>query len=156
VERGRRAARIELAVAADGLVRRQGLHLDAALAELVERLRLRTHLPVRARADDKPFRQLLEYVVQVGEDESVPIRAPPIGEYALGEDDHVTRLLVAVDDEITEAVSRDPRDRVTSRSSALLVLAAVARPKRDDPGSMARRDRVWRRLDPLLHRIAPQ
>jgi hypothetical protein len=38
MQRGRRAARIELAIAADGLVRRHHLDLDTALPQLLERL----------------------------------------------------------------------------------------------------------------------
>src|SRR5439155_6616505 len=117
VQCGRRAARVELAVATDSLVRRQGLDLDAPLPELLERLRVGTHLPVGAHAHDQPLRQLLEDVAEIGEHESVPIRPPPVEEHTLGEHDHVTRLLLTVDDQVTEAVSLDPRHRLTSRSS---------------------------------------
>src|SRR5205823_3297054 len=117
VQCGRRAARVELAVATDGLVRRQGLDLDAPLPELLERFRVGTHLPVRARAHDQPLRQLLDDVSEIGKYQSVPISPPPVGEHTLGEHDHVARLLLTVDDEVTESVSLDPRHRLTSRSS---------------------------------------
>src|SRR6266496_327239 len=117
MECGRRAARVELAVATDGLVRRQGLDLDAPLPQLLERLRVGTHLPVGSRADDQPLRQLLDDVAEIGKHQSVPISPPPVAEHALGEHDHVPRLLLTVDDEVTESVSLDPRHRLTSRSS---------------------------------------
>src|SRR5437773_7537038 len=117
VKRGRRAARVELAVATDGLVRRQRLDLDAPLPQLLERLRVGTHLPVGARAYDQPLRQLVDDVAEIGKHQSVPIRPPPVGEQTLGEDDHVARLLLTLDDEVTESVSLDPRHRLTSRSS---------------------------------------
>src|SRR6266480_1999735 len=72
-------ARVELAVATDSLVRRQSLDLDAPLPQLLERLRVGTHLPERAHAHDQALRQLLEDVAEVGKDQSVPISAPPVG-----------------------------------------------------------------------------
>src|SRR6266487_5003813 len=117
VKGGRRAARVELAVATDSLVRRQRLDLDAPLPQLLDCLRVGTHLPVRTHAHDEPLRQLLEDVAEIGKHQSVPIRPPPVGEHTLGEHDHVARLLLTVDDEVTESVSLDPRHRLTSRSS---------------------------------------
>src|SRR6266511_3656429 len=117
VQCGRRAARVELAVATHSLVRRQRLDLDAPPPQLLDCLRVGTHLPVRAHAHDQPLRQLLDDVAEIGKDQSVPIRPPPVGEHTLGEDDHVARLLLIVDDEVTEAVSLDRRHRLTSRSS---------------------------------------
>src|SRR5437763_443246 len=117
VQCGRRSARVELAVATDSLVRRQGLDLDAPLPQLLERLRVGAHLPVRARAHDQALRQLLDNVPEIGKHQSVPISPPPVGEHALGEHDHVARLLLTVDDKVTESVSLDPRHRLTSRSS---------------------------------------
>src|SRR5215211_7284229 len=117
MECGGRAARVELAVATDGLVRRQGLDLDAPLPQLLECLRVGTHLPVGARAHDQALRQLLDHILEIGKHESVPISPPPVGEHTLGEHDHVARLLLTVDDEVTESVSLDPRHRITSRSS---------------------------------------
>ncbi len=117
MECGRRAARVELAVATDSLVRRQGLDLDAPPPQLLDCLRVGTHLPVGARAHDQPLRQLLDHVAEIGKHQSVPIRPPPVGEHTLGEHDHVARLLLAVNDEVTELVSLDPRHRLTSRSS---------------------------------------
>jgi hypothetical protein len=116
VKCGRRAAGVELAVAMDSLARRQGLDLDASLPELLNRLWVGTHLPVRARTYDKALRQLVDDLTEVGKNESVPIGPPPIGEHTLGEDDHVTRKLLTFNDEMTESVSLDPRQRLTSRS----------------------------------------
>ena len=110
----RRAARVELAVAADGLVRRQGLDLDTAPPELSKRLRVGTQLPVRAGADDQPLRQLIDDVLEVGKNESVPLRPPPIGEHAIGQNDQVTRLRLTIDDDVPEAVALDARRRLTS------------------------------------------
>src|SRR5206468_10085895 len=117
VQCGRRAARVELAVATDSLVRRQGLDLDAPLPQLLDCLQVGTHLPVRTHAHDEPLRQLLEDVAEIGKHQSVPISPPPVGEHTLGEHDHVARLLLTVDDEVAESVSLDPRHRLTSRSS---------------------------------------
>jgi hypothetical protein len=139
VKCGRRAAGVELAVAAYGLVRRQCLDLDAALPQPLERLRVGTHLRVRARAYNQPLRQLIDDVLQVGKDESVPIGSPPVGEHAVWEDDHVTDLLLAVDDEVTEAVVLDSRHRLTSDHRFVLsILAPVGRPK-----TPAARERDW-------------
>src|SRR5438093_9927224 len=117
VQCGRPAARVELAVATDGLVRRQGFDLEAPLPQLLDCLRFGTHLPVGAHAHDQPLRQLLDDVAEIGKDQSVPISPPPVGEHTLGEHDHVARLLLTVDDDVTESVSLDPRHRLTSRSS---------------------------------------
>src|SRR6266540_2273082 len=117
MECGRRAARVELAVATHSLVRRQGLDLDAPPPQLLDCLQVGTHLPVRAHAHDQPLRQLLDDVAEIGKHQSVPISPPPVGDYTLGEHDHVARLLLTVDDEVTESVSLDPRHRLTSRSS---------------------------------------
>jgi diadenosine tetraphosphatase ApaH/serine/threonine PP2A family protein phosphatase len=111
---GRRAAGVELAVAMDSLARRQSLDLDTPLPELLNRLRVGTHLPVRARAYNEPLRQLIDDLAEVGEDESVPIGPPPIGKHAVRQDDHVTRLFLTVDEETTEVVALDPRHRLTS------------------------------------------
>lgn len=114
---GRRAVGVELAVAMDSLARRQDLDLDTSLPELLNRLRIGTHLPVRARAYNQALRQLVDDLREVGKDESVPIGPPLIGEHTLGQDDHVTRLLLTVDDEMTESVSLNPPHRLTSGSS---------------------------------------
>jgi hypothetical protein len=78
MERSRRATPVELAVAADGLAGRQRLDLNTPLAQLVERLGVGLHSSVRARAYKQVARQLLEHVVEVGQDEPVPVRTPPI------------------------------------------------------------------------------
>jgi hypothetical protein len=111
VKCGRRAAGVELAVTIDSLARRQGLDLDTPLPKLLNRLRVGTHLPVSARAYNQALRQLVDDLPKVGKDESVPIGPPPIGEHTFGQDDHVTRLLLAVDNEMTESVSLNPLHR---------------------------------------------
>ena len=35
--------------------------------------------------------------------------SPPVREHALGQDDHIIRLLLAVDEETAEAIPLDPR-----------------------------------------------
>jgi putative phosphoribosyl transferase len=116
MERGRRAARVELAVAVDSLAGRKRRDLDTPLPQLLEHLGLGPHMPVRARTDEQVPRQLLEHVVEVGEDEPMPVRAPPVRDDSLREDDDVPRLLFTVDDDQTEAVSLDPRQSITPRS----------------------------------------
>jgi hypothetical protein len=44
----------------------------------------------------------------------VTIGAPPAGEHAIGEHDHIPRLLFTVDDNMAEAVTLDPRHQLTS------------------------------------------
>jgi hypothetical protein len=65
------------AVAADSLARRQRLDLDAPLPEPLDRLRAGLHLRVRARAHDQVLGQLVNDVIEIDEDETVPVRAPP-------------------------------------------------------------------------------
>src|SRR6266511_1575062 len=49
--------------------------------------------------------QLLEHVVEVGEDEPVSIRAPPVRDHAVWQNDDVPGLLFAVHDELAEGYS---------------------------------------------------
>jgi hypothetical protein len=109
MEGGGRPTRVELAVATNGLISWQRLHLDTPLSELVERLRIWAHLRIRARAHDQTLRQLLEDVVEIVKNETMSICAPPVGDNATGENDHIASLLLAVDDEMAEPVSLDPR-----------------------------------------------
>lgn len=109
MERSRRAARVELAVTANGLVGGQCLDFYAAVPQLLERLGLGPHLLVRARTDEQMRRQLLEHAFEVGEDEPVPVRAPPVRDDTVRQDDDIACLLFAVDDDMAEAVSLDPR-----------------------------------------------
>src|SRR6266542_4590290 len=109
MKRRRRPTRVELAVAADRLARRQRLDLDASLPEPLDRLRVGLHLRVRSRAHDQVLGQLVNDVIEIGEDETVPVRAPPVGHHTVGENDQISRLLLAVDDEMTEAVSLESR-----------------------------------------------
>jgi hypothetical protein len=109
MERSGCAPRIELAVAADGLIGWERLDLDTALAQPVRRLSLGPHLSVCTGADEQALGQLAEHAIEVGEDERVTVLAPPIRDDAVGQHDHIPRLLFAVDNDPTEAVSLDPR-----------------------------------------------
>jgi hypothetical protein len=75
MERRRRPTRVELAVAADSLARRQRLDLDPPLPKPPYRLRVGLHLRVRARAYDQVLGQLVNNVIEIGEDETVPVRS---------------------------------------------------------------------------------
>jgi hypothetical protein len=108
---GRRAAGVKFAVAMDSLARRQGLDLHTPPPELLNRPRVGTHLPVRARAYYQALRQLVDDLPEVGDDESVPIGPPPIGEHTVGEHNQVARLMLTVDEEMAETVTLDPRKR---------------------------------------------
>src|SRR4051812_33273051 len=59
------------------------------------------------------LRQLLEHVSEVGDDEAMTVRTPPVRDEPVRQHDHVSRLLFAVDDDSAEAVSLDPRHRST-------------------------------------------
>ena len=111
MKRSGRSTRIELPITTHSLGRRQRLDLDTALPQLVERLRVGTQLPVRTGAHEQALGQLAEDIVEVGKNEAVPFCAPPVGEDAVGKDDHVTRLLRAVDADAAEAVVVDPVHR---------------------------------------------
>jgi hypothetical protein len=60
-----RSARIELAVTANGVRSRQGLDLDTFALELIERLRIGAHLPVRAGTHDQMLWKVLTDVLEV-------------------------------------------------------------------------------------------
>ena len=66
----------------------------------------------------------------------MPIRTPPVGEHAVGENDHVAGLLLTVDDDMTEAVALDPWRRLTpDHRFVLSILAQVVRSTR--PGAVS-------------------
>ncbi len=109
MKRGSRQARIELAIAAHSLFRWQCLDLHTSLPELLERLGVRMHLPVSTCAHEQPLRKFVDHLLEIGENEPVPIGAPPVTDDTFWQDDHVPGLLLAIDDDAAEAVSIDPR-----------------------------------------------
>ena len=117
MERRGRPARIELGVAPHRFLRRQRLDLDAALLQLVEHLRVGTELAVRPRPDDHVRRELLEHLIQVCEYETVALGSPLVREHALGQDDHVLRLLLTVHGDAAEAIPLDTRQQWTLASA---------------------------------------
>ena len=66
-------------------------------------------MAVRPRPDDQVRRELLKHLVQVCEYETMPLGSPPVREHAVGQDDHVLRLLLAVHEDAAEAIPLDPR-----------------------------------------------
>ncbi len=103
-----RPARVEVRVPLHRLRRRQHLDLDAARAQVLERRRVWLHPPVRARAHDEPFGELVQHVREIVEHEPVTVVPPPVRDHALREDDHVPRLLASVDAHAAEAVAVEP------------------------------------------------
>ncbi len=107
MQRGGGALRIELAIALDGVCGREHLDLDAAVAQRLERARIRLELPVCAGADEQALGELFEHVDQIVEDERVPFLAPPVAYDAVGEHDDVARLFAPVDRHAPEPVPLD-------------------------------------------------
>ena len=66
MESSRRAARVKLAIAANGLAGGQRFDVDTPLSKLLERLGLGPQLPVCARTDEQAPRQLLEHQPRAG------------------------------------------------------------------------------------------
>ena len=54
----------------------------------------------------------------------MPVRAPPVRDDPVRQDDDIPCLLFAVDDDVAEAVSLDPRQSITSDRAALTILLA--------------------------------
>src|SRR5215216_8170499 len=104
MERRRSTTRIELAVTANRVRRRQGLDFDTRASQLLDSFGIWTHLPVRAGTHDQMLRKLFADVLQVVQNKSVSLGAPPVGDDPLGHHDHVPGLLFAVDDDAAEAV----------------------------------------------------
>jgi hypothetical protein len=106
---GGRMGRVEFAIALDSLVRRQRLDLHAPFPQLLERPGFGSHLRVGTGTHQQALGQLLEHVSEVGEDEDVPICTPPVRDEPAGQQDHVSCLLFAVNNDATEAVFVDRR-----------------------------------------------
>jgi hypothetical protein len=92
MERGRRVVGVERVVAADRLAGRQRLDLDAAPAQLLERLRVGRHPAVGAGADDEPLGKLVEDGLEVVEHQPVAVLSPPVREDTAGKEDDVACL----------------------------------------------------------------
>jgi hypothetical protein len=74
-------------------------------------------------------RQLLEDIIEIGEDEPVPVRAPPIRDDPVREHDDIPVVLFAVDDDSTETVSLGPRHRSPPIVVALHILPRLVATK---------------------------
>jgi hypothetical protein len=70
----------------------------------------------------------------------MPIRTPPVGEHAVGENDHVAGLLLTVDDDTTEAVALDPWRRLTPDHRFVLSILAPVVARRGPVQSRPPRD----------------
>ena len=81
---------IELTVPIDRVVRRKDLNFDPASFELLNDARIRLQASISAGTDDERRGQFLDDIGQVLGDEGVPILAPPVGDNAVGEQDHVS------------------------------------------------------------------
>jgi hypothetical protein len=101
----RRSARIELAVPANRVRRRQGLNLDAVAFKLPDRIGIGAHAPVRAGTYEQMFRKILTDVIEIVEHESVSVCAPPVCDDTIGQHDQVPRLFFAVHNEAAEAIA---------------------------------------------------
>jgi len=108
VEGGGRSPRFACAEPPDGFSSREHLDLDPAPAERLQRLGVRSHLRGGAAADDQPLRDLVDDVVEVLENEAVPLFPPPVPHHPRGKDDHVPRMGLAVHDDLPEPVVADP------------------------------------------------
>ena len=102
---GRRGPRwIELAESNNGALGRQAFDLNAALAQTVQRRGVRTHLSRCPRADDQPLGKLVQHVLEILEHERMAVPAPPVGDDAMGEHDHIAGHLAPLDDDVPEPV----------------------------------------------------
>jgi hypothetical protein len=79
VKRGRRAALVGVAVAADGLGGGERLDLDAALPQGREHRGVGPQLPVRATAENQPLGQLSPHVLEVLQRQRVALAPPQSG-----------------------------------------------------------------------------
>ena len=53
--------------------------------------------------------ELLEHLLQIFDDQRVPLLPPPVVEYSIGQHDQVTVVMPAVDDDVAEVIFTDPR-----------------------------------------------
>jgi hypothetical protein len=119
MERGRGPGGLELREQSDRVAGGQRVDLDPAVPKRVERRRVGLEPSVGARADHEAGRQLVQYLLEVVEDEPVPLSTPPAGDDAAGEDDHILTVLVPVDEHPAELVSLDPGHRPRVARAAL-------------------------------------
>jgi hypothetical protein len=98
VERRRRPTRVELSVAPDGLRRGQALGGDVPRAQLFDGRGIGPQAPIRSRSDHEPLGKLVDDLLEILEDESMPFATPPASDDAVRQDDDVLRVLLAVDE----------------------------------------------------------
>jgi Winged helix DNA-binding domain len=107
VQRGGGGAFVELAVTAYRRVGGQALDPHAAPLELRDDRRVGTQLAVGADAEHEPPGQLVEHLVEVLHRQRVALAAPPTADNPVGQDDQITRVLLAIDGEPAEAVIQE-------------------------------------------------
>jgi hypothetical protein len=111
MKRGGGAPLVRLAVPLDGLGGVMRLDLDPPLAERVEHRRVGLKLAVSPAADDETLGQLVLHLLEVIHHERVTLATPPIGDDAVGQDDQIASVLLAVDDDPPKAVVLKARHR---------------------------------------------
>jgi hypothetical protein len=109
VQGGRDGTRFaHLVVCLAGLFRGLGDELDAGCLErLLGRWR-DAHPAIGALANNQQIRTGNQNVLQVGGLEDVTFPAPPAAEHSVRQDDHIALVGLAVNDQVSEAVSVDP------------------------------------------------
>src|SRR5262249_49873703 len=108
MQRGRGPGRLELREEPDRFAGRERVDRDAATPERLERLGIGLELSVGTGADHEPGGEVVEHVLEILENESVSLPAPPVPDAPAGEHDHVAAVLVAVHDHPAELVALDP------------------------------------------------
>ena len=108
MERRRRLDWIELAVAAYRLAGRHRLDAHPATRELVEHGLRRAKLAVGSGAQDQRPGQLALHLAEVLEAQRMALAPPPVRHDAVGRNDQVARLLLAIDNDAPEAVVLQP------------------------------------------------
>ena len=112
MERGGRSPRVRLAVSPHRFGGVMCLDLDPPLSQRIEHGRMGPELPVSAAAHDQTLGQLVLHLLEVVHHERMTFAPPPVGYDAVGQDDQISGVLLAVDDDPPEAVALKPRHRL--------------------------------------------
>src|SRR5688572_15127206 len=112
MKRRRRPPLVRLAVALHGLAGVKRLDLDPPFLQLLEHGRVEAKLAVGAAAHDQTLGKLVLHLLEVLHYERMSFPAPPVGYDAVGQDDQIASVLLAVDDDPPEAVVREPDHRL--------------------------------------------